>query len=80
MAGSLGREFGPSQSDRTPELLRHKEQLVVSLVLFSALTMAQAGVLDEFRELTGDSVVWDRGGQFWRKRTQRDLAGTRQAD
>jgi len=25
MAGSLG-EFGPSQSDRTPELLRQKEQ------------------------------------------------------
>ncbi len=37
-------------------------------------------VLDEFRELTGDSVVWERGGLYWRKRTPHDPAGRRQID
>jgi len=37
-------------------------------------------VLNEFRKLTGDSVVWERGERMWRFREDYDLFGTRQAD
>jgi hypothetical protein len=30
-------------------------------------------VLTEFRKLTRDSVVWGRGGRYWRKRTPQNL-------
>ena len=35
-------------------------------------------VLAEFRKLTGDSVVWDRGYRIWRPRQQYDKAGRQQ--
>lgn len=35
-------------------------------------------VLKEFRDLTGDSVVWDRSERLWRKRAAHDMAGREQ--
>ena len=35
-------------------------------------------VLKEFRTITGDSVVWERGERMWRKRETYDTAGRRQ--
>jgi len=37
-------------------------------------------VLKEFRKLTEKTVVWDRGGRFWRKRKSYDEEGKRQTD
>ena len=37
-------------------------------------------VLAEFRKLTADTHVWERGDRAWRLRTDRDVAGKRQAD
>ncbi len=37
-------------------------------------------VLREFRKLTEDIVVWERGGRFWRMREKSDPIGKRQAD
>ncbi len=38
------------------------------------------GVLKEFRKLTEDTVVWDRGYREWRLRRDHDPKGTRQVD
>jgi hypothetical protein len=35
-------------------------------------------VLDKFRRLTGDSVVWERGERMWRKRRSFDCPGRMQ--
>ena len=35
-------------------------------------------VLDGFRKLTGDSVVWERGARLWRQREGYDEPGRRQ--
>jgi hypothetical protein len=35
-------------------------------------------VLDAFRELSGDSVVWVRGERMWRKRESNDERGRQQ--
>jgi hypothetical protein len=35
-------------------------------------------VLKEFRELTGDTVVWERGQRCWRKRQRHDESGRQQ--
>lgn len=35
-------------------------------------------VLKEFRNLTQDTVVWDRADRCWRKRTRGDAAGRQQ--
>jgi len=32
-------------------------------------------VLNEFRRLTPEDVVWSRSGQFWRKRREHDPPG-----
>lgn len=37
-------------------------------------------VLREFRKLTEDTVVWERGERFWRFRQTGDEAGHRQVD
>jgi hypothetical protein len=37
-------------------------------------------VLKEFRKLTEDIVVWERGARFWRMRVKSDPLGKRQAD
>lgn len=37
-------------------------------------------VLKEFRNLTKESVVWERGSRLWRKRESYDPIGKRQAD
>lgn len=37
-------------------------------------------VLKEFRSLTEDTVVWERGARYWRKREDYDKKGQRQAD
>ncbi|RJO63104.1 MAG: hypothetical protein C4542_00615 [Dehalococcoidia bacterium] len=37
-------------------------------------------VLREFRLLTGDNVVWERGSRLWRKRASYDMPGKRLAD
>lgn len=37
-------------------------------------------VLDEFRKLTEKTVVWDRGGRFWRFREDNDDPKKRQAE
>lgn len=37
-------------------------------------------VLREFRKLTGDRVVWERGERLWRFRESYDPPGKRQAD
>ena len=36
------------------------------------------GVLREFRRLTGESVVWERGEQLWRRRSTDDEDGRQQ--
>jgi hypothetical protein len=36
------------------------------------------GVLKEFRKLTGDKVVWERGERYWRKRADYDQPGRQQ--
>ena len=36
-------------------------------------------VLAEFRKLTGDDVVWERGERLWRKREAHDERGRRQS-
>ena len=38
------------------------------------------GVLKEFRELTGDNVIWERSERMWRERQQYDEPGGRQQD
>jgi hypothetical protein len=38
------------------------------------------GVLQEFRKMTEDSVVWVRGERYWRKREEDDEVGKRQVD
>lgn len=35
-------------------------------------------VLNEFRKLTGDTVVWERGQRLWRSREEHDDPGRRQ--
>ena len=35
-------------------------------------------VRDEFRRITGDSVVWESGERMWRKREEYDSPGRRQ--
>lgn len=35
-------------------------------------------VLKEFRQLTGDTVVWERGQRCWRKRNRYDQPGRQQ--
>lgn len=35
-------------------------------------------VLKEFRDLTGDDVVWERGERLWRKREKHDEPGRQQ--
>jgi len=37
-------------------------------------------VLREFRKLTEENVVWERGTRLWRRRTEYDEPGRRQAD
>lgn len=37
-------------------------------------------VLKEWRKLTEDTHVWDRGSRGWRLRTNRDPAGVRQVE
>lgn len=37
----------------------------------------QKPILDEFRRLTGDHVVWSRSSQLWRLRRPTDPFGTR---
>lgn len=37
-------------------------------------------VLKEFRKLTEETVVWERGERLWRKREAYDTIGSRQAD
>lgn len=37
-------------------------------------------VLAEFRKLTAETHIWDRGTRAWRLRTARDTPGKRQAD
>jgi hypothetical protein len=37
-------------------------------------------VLAEFRKLTADTLIWDRGERAWRRRMKHDPAGKRQAD
>lgn len=37
-------------------------------------------VLSEFRKLTADTHIWERGARTWRLRTERDPPGKRQAD
>lgn len=32
-------------------------------------------ILDEFRDITGDEIVWSRSQQAWRKRQDRDPDG-----
>ena len=32
-------------------------------------------ILNEFRKLSGDAIVWERGSGLWRKRTQSDRRG-----
>ena len=36
-------------------------------------------VLDAFRALTKDTVIWERGSRLWRKREQYDEPGRRQS-
>ena len=35
-------------------------------------------VLKEFRQLTEDSVIWERSERMWRKRTRYDVPGRQQ--
>jgi len=35
-------------------------------------------LLEKFRELTGDDVVWSRSEKLWRKRTKSDAPGRMQ--
>ena len=35
------------------------------------------GILDEFRKLTPDDVVWSRSSQTWRQRREADPPGSR---
>jgi hypothetical protein len=35
-------------------------------------------VLNAFRKLTGESVIWARGTRMWRKRRQHDRSGRQQ--
>jgi hypothetical protein len=35
-------------------------------------------ILDAFNELSGDSVVWERGDRLWRMRESHDELGRRQ--
>lgn len=35
-------------------------------------------VLDEFRELSGDKIVWSRGQKLWRERISSDEPGRQQ--
>jgi hypothetical protein len=37
-------------------------------------------VLNEWRKLTADTHVWERGDRAWRLRTDRDPPGKRQTD
>lgn len=37
-------------------------------------------VLAAFRKLSDGQVVWERGLRYWRRRTERDPEGKRQAD
>ena len=37
-------------------------------------------VLKEFRKISEDTVVWERGEKMWRKREDYDPQGKRQAD
>lgn len=37
----------------------------------------QQPILDEFRRITGNAVVWSRSTQLWRLRRPTDPAGTR---
>ena len=37
-------------------------------------------VLNEFRSITKENVVWERGGKYWRFRESEDTKGKRQAD
>lgn len=37
-------------------------------------------VLKEFRRLTEETAIWERSERYWRKRTQHDPPGRRQAD
>lgn len=37
-------------------------------------------VLAEFKKLTADTHIWERGDRAWRLRTERDPVGKRQAD
>lgn len=36
------------------------------------------GVLEEFRTLSGDDIVWERGEKLWRMRTAHDAKGRQQ--
>lgn len=38
----------------------------------------EKSVLGAFRKLGEDEIVWQRGGRFWRLRTQHDPVGKRQ--
>jgi hypothetical protein len=33
------------------------------------------GVLAEFKQATGDTVIWNRSGRYWRKREDNDEPG-----
>ncbi|MFF9003691.1 DUF6953 family protein [Streptomyces achromogenes] len=37
-------------------------------------------VLAAFRKMSEGTVVWERGLRYWRRRTEQDPAGKRQAD
>lgn len=37
-------------------------------------------VLREFKKISADTVVWERGERMWRQRQPYDLVGRRQAD
>ncbi len=39
-----------------------------------------AEVLREFRRISKETVVWERGERVWRERRDHDLPGRRQAD
>jgi hypothetical protein len=60
----IGREFGP-------EFIYQNDNGNPAIV---------QSVLDEFRRLTGDTVVWEKHGQYWRERQSNDAPRRRMID
>ncbi|WP_420919872.1 DUF6953 family protein [Pectobacterium brasiliense] len=42
------------------------------------LCLIDKKVLNKFKKLTGDYVIWERGEKAWRKRTSYDKPGRQQ--